>query len=133
MAVAKTPTPKDDCLNFESFLEALCRLASIKALPTDSEVAEKGCNDAGEYALLMAKDEATREEYENMLRARKIGWGGKPAQSLDRCISHTLSMIIRPIEAVCLQGKPRSGDFDGLTSSMVATWLKRAIKMEDKA
>lgn len=89
---------KDDCLPFEGMLEALCRLSAIKALPTDEEIAEKGCSDAGQYVLLMDTDDDLRQEYDEMLRERAVGWGGKPAQPLETCVDMTLSIILRKLK-----------------------------------
>jgi len=126
MAVSSTPGPKDDCLPFEGFMEALCRLAAIKALPTDFEIAEKGCEDAGKWVLLMTSDDDRRTEYQQLLRQRAVGWGGKPAQPLERCVSHTLSIIVRSMEATCNRGKSaKHVRMDGeLSSSEVAMWCK---------
>ena len=127
MAVSGVPTARDDRLPFEGFLEALCRLASIKALPTDKEIKMKGCEDAGQYVLLMLSDEVTKKEYEDMLKARRVGWGGKPAQPLHRCVAHTLSIIVRTIEQACQNGTGMDQSNGDLSSTEVATWLKRAL------
>ena len=126
MAVSGTPSAKDDCLSFEGFLEALCRLSSIKALPTDEEIAERGCSDAGDYWLLMCSSEETKKEYDAMLAERKIGWGGQPAQPLDRCVAHVLAMIVKTIEAKgAAKSKTGVMELNGdLSSVEVGNWLK---------
>lgn len=43
----KKGSDKENNLPFEGFMEALCRLSVLKALPTDAELAETGCSDAG--------------------------------------------------------------------------------------
>ena len=58
------PYWQDECLPFEGFMEALCRLAAIKVLPRDDEIAAMGCDDAGQYVQLMNSAEETRKEWE---------------------------------------------------------------------
>ena len=40
---------RDSNLPFEGFLEAICRMAMMKALPTDDEIISAGCTNAGTY------------------------------------------------------------------------------------
>lgn len=40
-------------LAFEDYLEAICRIAGILALPTDDELVQQGHSNAGEHRLLM--------------------------------------------------------------------------------
>jgi len=87
---------KNKHLPFESFLEALCRIAVLKALPTDEEIAKSGLKDAGQY-LHYLKCEAT-EEYNAIMSSRATLWGNPPRQRVDRCVDHLLSMIVFKIE-----------------------------------
>jgi len=87
---------KNKHLPFESFLEALCRIAVLKALPTDEEIARSGLKDAGQY-LHYLKCEAT-EEYNAIMSSRATLWGNPPRQRVDRCVDHLLSMIVFKIE-----------------------------------
>jgi hypothetical protein len=62
--------------SFEDFLEMLCRLAVIKAFPTDAEVTASHCPDAASFLLKQAavdpaEDEAFRKE-------RCVPWGWLP-------------------------------------------------------
>ena len=38
-------------LGFEDFLEAICRVACLKALPTDGELEDAECDNAGTYLI----------------------------------------------------------------------------------
>ena len=116
-------------------MEALCRLASIKSLPFDDEVASKGCKDAGQYRVLMKSEVATRLEYDKMLIDRKVGWGGTAAQPLERCVSHLIWIMVRAIEQVCYQhaAKGNAESNGELSTEEVKVWLKRKLKGEDKA
>jgi len=129
MASAKTPpTRQDECLPFEGFMEALCRLAAIKVLPKDEEIAARGCNDAGQYVQLMNSAEETRKEWEATQRTRKIGWGGTTDQPLDRCVTHTLWMVVRSVELACKQSGSLVDESNGLLSTKeVTTWLMRQV------
>ena len=80
-------------LTFEDFLEALCRVAGLKALPTDEEVAAAGSGNAGTHLLRMASD--SPPDYERLLNERATLWGSPPAlQPLARCVEHLCHMMI---------------------------------------
>ena len=128
MSASGPPSAKDDLLSFEGFLEALCRLASIKALPTDIEVEEKGCADAGQYVLLMNSTDETQREFEQMLKGRRVGWGGTPAQTLDRCVAHVISIMIRSIEAASPQASADGNN--ELSDKEISTWMKSRFKYD---
>jgi len=113
-------------LPFEGFLEALVRIAPMKALPTDEEIAEAGQADAGMYLQWLGQtDEAA---YENLLEERATPWGAESAdQPIDRCVAHVISIIIRTIEA------DSSGSDDcNLTQHEINDWLQYALKSKGK-
>jgi hypothetical protein len=43
-------------MSFEDFLEALTLLATVKAIPTDGDVANARCHDGGELLLRLQTD-----------------------------------------------------------------------------
>ena len=127
MATSGAPSPNDDRLPFEGFLEALCRLSTIKALPLDHEVRAKGCDDAGQYVHLMNSSEDTKREWVLMQKKRKIGWGGMPAQPLERCVSHVLWIVVRSIEKIVMEGRDSDESNGELSKTEIATWLVRQL------
>lgn len=93
---------KETCLPFEGLLEALCRLAALKALPTDAEIAVSARThghevDAGAY---MFKLQATDSHgYQRLLKERAGRWGSvQVLQPFERCVNHLLAIVIRRID-----------------------------------
>ena len=88
-------------LSFEDFLEALCRVAGLLALPTDAEVAEGAHVHAGEYLAAMQRDEP--EELAKFRLSRRGAWGvpthspknrvAPHYQPVERCIDHTVQLM----------------------------------------
>ena len=91
----KAGMKKDSHLPFEGFIEAICRLAMMKALPTDEEIVDAENGDAGTYLAQLHLVNTTK--YEHLLE-RKTPWGGEPAQEMHRCLAHFMSIIIRSIK-----------------------------------
>ena len=120
---------KESHLPFEGFLEALCRLAILKALPTDYEISEgicrgdemaelRGCEDAGEYLARLLDD--APGEYQELMLERATPWGDEPDQPVCRCVAHLLSLIVRLIkrEIAAEVATP-------LTEQQIIKWAKR--------
>ncbi len=101
---------------FEGWLEALCRLSALKALPTDLELCreqydeaiasgsspgaaaaaveaavEPGGSSAGRYLNGLRADDPAA--YDELLTTRASSWGSTPRQPVSRCIDHVLSII----------------------------------------
>lgn len=93
--------PKIENLSLEDFYEALCRVAMLKALPTDDEVAEAGFADAGEFLLELQEEPNDHAEYleewelshPDPTNAVHI----KATQPAARCLSHLMALIIRTV------------------------------------
>ena len=110
---------RECCLPFEGFLEALVRVAVMKALPTDEEIAASGSKHAGEHMEKLKKDD--EEMYDAMLRERAIPWGAEPTlQSTAKCVKHTLDIMIHTIET-----ETAGTDNLKLTEREVQLWLKQ--------
>lgn len=85
-------------LGFEDFLEALVRLATMKATPLDSEVVKAGCEDGGEwlvairdadpldYARFLAARATSFDDYLSIADARQPPW---------RSLEHIVTFLIR--------------------------------------
>lgn len=87
---------KEENLPFEGFLEALCRMATVKVLPTDDEVSDNGCSDAGTYIRWLELND--RIALSRLQNERACEFGQWPDQPLHRCVDHLIHMIIRTIE-----------------------------------
>ena len=88
---------KENNLPFEGFLEALCRLSMLKALPTDAELEAAGQPNAALYlAELRLSDE---ERYRVMLEKRAKEWGAQPSANMPvhRCIEHLCALLVHAV------------------------------------
>lgn len=79
-------------LTFEDFLEALCRLATQKALPTDRELHAAGAVSAGEHLWHMRTEKP--DEFDHFVESRARPWGSEPPQSVARCVAHLCSLLV---------------------------------------
>ena len=83
-------------LGFEDFLEALCRIAIMKAWPDDYDFKESGCKDGWQYVCeLKANDPKTHAK---LLKERQIPWNGEPWLFSHHCVSHLVCGLIRVID-----------------------------------
>jgi hypothetical protein len=88
--------PKLSTLSFEDFLEALVRVATMKALPTYAELALLGARDAGTFLIGLRAKNPTG--YAAFVKARERGWEDTLRQPIQRCLEHLLSLLLRTIE-----------------------------------
>jgi len=106
---------KETHLPFEGFLEGLCRLAVVKALPTDAEI--ESSHAGGAKQLLDELCTERPDEHERFLEGRRSMWraayeatggpaGGAAfcalapvAQPLCRALDHLIRVILATIEA----------------------------------
>lgn len=117
----KLGAKKDSNLPFEGFIEAICRMAMLKALPTDDEIVDAECEDASSYlAQLQLFDTPA---YEKLLE-RKNPWGAEPSQPAHRCVAHMMAVILRRIKVM---GEDDDGaEIDqSLTEDEVRRWYKK--------
>jgi len=94
-------------LRFEDFLEALCRMATMKCMPTDDEVAQCGCSDGGH--MLLSMNPAERRKFAIQ---RPQTWDGPMRQPIGRAMNHLITYMIRIIEDTVsvLWKAPQEGD-----------------------
>ena len=82
-------------LSFEDFLDAFVRIATMKALPTDDEVHEYGCEDGGEFLLQLRDSPA---EHAAWVRNHAQRWDEALRQPIHRAVSQLVMLLIRSIE-----------------------------------
>ena len=93
-------------LSFEDFLEALCRVAVLKAFPTAEEIAEVGMPDAPRYLRHLAVEHPLA--YDRLLRERRSSWGKPSAtthEAVSKCVEHVLHILV----VACQDGTPATG------------------------
>lgn len=91
-------------LHFTDFLEAVCRLATMKRLPTDEQIFEFGYEDAGEFCLKL-KD-ASPSDWQDFLEAseRPFDDHAPLPQPNFRLVDHMCCVLVKAFDqAVRLQ------------------------------
>lgn len=84
-------------LPFESFLESLCLVATLKALPCDEMLAAAGDLEGWHYVEHLR--EWKPAEYAAFVRRRKGKWGVAPNQPLCRTVDHLIRCIVHRIDS----------------------------------
>jgi len=128
---------KENNLPFEGFLEALCRLSLLKALPTDAELEELGCSDAGIFMQKLQEGSLPedfmdaleemgspgQDAYMSFMSCRGLDWGAEShPMPLERCLHHTICCMVRTVE----EGAVAGTDNMTLTPAEVKNWAKGA-------
>jgi len=109
---------KETTLPFEGFLEALCRLATLVALPLDEEIEALGCEDAGTALQRLKIDDRAR--WERMRKERTSTWGRVQPfpQPFHRRVEHVLTIVLRKVDMSEDEGGPLF-----LTVTEVRRWI----------
>jgi hypothetical protein len=83
-------------LLFEDFMEALVRLATMVALPTDADLQHTKCSHAGEYIMQLRGE--GRSAIEMFLRQRQQKWNREPRQRIWRAVDHLINYLVYRVE-----------------------------------
>ena len=113
---------KEANLTFEGFLEAIVRLAALKALPSDEEVYDAGHPDAGAFLCgLKAMDAAA---YNKFISSRGHQWPGQPVAGMEmwRCVEGVITLMFAVI------GKAVGDDDRVLTKAEVDAWVTSVLR-----
>lgn len=92
---------RDSALPFEGFMEALCRAATLKALPTQEDLKEMGAKDAGHWIDKMK----AMSHYEKILDERATPFGQDAPRPLDESLQMVIDILRRAIEKITQSGK----------------------------
>lgn len=111
-------------LQFEDFLEALVRIASLKALPTDEEVRREGCVDAGH--LILSFEALPPQRLIDFLESHDVP-RGQPLQPIHRAVEQLVTLICRTISTTL--GRPLHAE-PKITSGDVRRFLESHGKRE---
>ena len=81
-------------LSFEDWLEALCRMARMKAFPNQEELDGAGFDDAPSYLNHLFQSDAAA--YDDFLFKRQAEWGrpAKNEQPIPKLIEHIVTLLI---------------------------------------
>lgn len=122
---------------FESFLEAICRVAVMKSLPMDDEVEgigqKAGFWHAGGYMEWAKKSDATA--FHDFVRKRATEWGKENRyQPMHRCVDHLISIIVYAMQRKPTGAKDELKRKDDLTldDREVRLWKQNQQKLRAK-
>lgn len=114
-------------LYFEDFLEALVRLATMKALPLDDEIEKAGFKDAGDFMINLQRYPSV---YQKFLADHAQHWDEEPLQPIGRCVEHLITLIIRTVET---GGATSSGGEDMKLSEREVGAFRRLCEGKEEA
>ena len=129
---------KETRLPFEGFIEAICRLSALKALPSTEQVAaaaegrdpvfaKKGVppgaiRDAGEWIIHLRKADPDKFSEFITTTGTRAEWGQEPrGEPVYVRVEHTILLLVRSIEVQVLA---RFGD-GIITAKEAREWVKR--------
>ena len=114
-------------LLYEDFLEAVVRIATTIALPTDAELEETGAKDAGAFLMMLRAD--TRA-WSSFVASHRGGWDVEPRQPIGRLVDHLCCVFVGIVRANTRCSI--DGETDGpLSHEEVARFMKRRMGARD--
>ena len=127
MVVVETRTEigkrRDSMIQFQGFIEALCRASTLKALPTTAEIEAAGCKNAAQWI------EENQDEYMAILSTRAPPWGTDPVRPVEESMKMVLDIVL---DAVARTTSCAQADISaGIISSELA--MRFAKKLKERA
>ena len=116
-------------LTTDDFYEALLRVSCLKALPTDEEIEEAGCTDAGDFMLRLADIEKLDDWCLAYYRKHGCEMGKPPPQPIHRCVAHLISLMVRTIEMYADESQAGMVKDQKLTMKEMKNW-QTALSVE---
>jgi hypothetical protein len=120
-------------LSFEDFLEALVRVAALKALPNDEEIYDYECEDAGDFILKLRGSDPVG--WNAFLDRRMRPWGTELSQPIYRLVEGLCELIFRTVaQWIASGGDERKSvkDMDNLTFDNITVFRKLVQKKRSK-
>jgi hypothetical protein len=78
---------RDAMIQFQGFMEALCRASTLKALPTAAELKAAGCDNAPQWI------EENHDKYMAILSSRGTPWGIDPVRPVEESLQMVLDIV----------------------------------------
>ena len=83
-------------LNFTDFLEALCLVANLKAIPTARDVSAARCKDGGELLLRLAAEPAQQAQFHEDYK-KNMRFNTRPLQTTASALEQLITFVVRTI------------------------------------
>ena len=103
-------------LTFEDFMEAMCRMSSLKALPTADELKAAGCTHAGQWVDEMRKQPYF---YQDRMETLATPWGTEP----DKPVGDSVRMVLDIMCHAITKGDPQARFGDQVSSAQAANFV----------
>ena len=128
MVVVETRTEigkrRDSMIQFQGFMEALCRASTLKALPTTAEIEAAGCKNAAQWI------EENQDEYMAILSTRAPPWGTDPVRPVEESMKMVLDIVLDAVARTtsCAQADISAGIISSELAMRFAKKLKERVR-----